>query len=178
MNLAIALTLLRLVLVAPFAYCLIGQHYITGIIIFVFMSSTDILDGYVARRFNQKTRLGANLDPLTDKIFIFTGNLILVLQSAIPLWFFIFITAKDLTMIGGGLVLKIRKVEYEPQPNIFGKAAVFLQVVIILEGIVEKAFANLGPAILLTAIASSLLTLIAWVIYFKLFLTLLREKKA
>ena len=176
MNFAISLTLLRLVLGIPFAVCLFQKAYTASLVILFIMGVTDLLDGYVARKFNQKTRFGATLDPITDKIIICTGNVILALHGIVPVWFFLLVTFKDLSVLAGAIVMKLNGLDWEPEPNRAGKIAVFLQVVIILEGIIQNAFYDIAPSIIITIALSTVFTLISWALYYKFFKSLMSRK--
>lgn len=76
--------------------------------VFVFASLTDVLDGFMARRFNQKSRLGAILDPLADKLFLGVSIIAFSLapwEMEIPLWFAVLIIARDVIQLTSLAVL-------------------------------------------------------------------------
>jgi len=180
MNLANTFTLIRLVLIIPLSIFLIKDKYLISIAILSTAGICDLLDGYIARRFNQKTKLGAYLDPLTDKIFAFVTYTILVIQSALPLWFFLFVTIKDISMFLGYIFLKINKLEIVPNPNIYGKFAAFLQVIIMLQGIIHKGFYSIQWILFSTILICTFSSIVAWFLYLRNFFIVVesREKKA
>src|SRR2546428_12511698 len=69
------LTLLRLLLVPFFIAASIKGMFTVAFVVFVTAAATDILDGMIARRFNQRSRLGALLDPAADKTMMISGYL-------------------------------------------------------------------------------------------------------
>ena len=174
MNVANTITFLRLLFVIPFAISLSSKAYSVTLFIFAFAGLSDLADGYIARKFNQKTKLGAFLDPFTDKIFIFTGNIVLLTIGALPIWFFALVSFKDLSSLLATIILSIKKVEWEPKPNIYGKIAVFLQVIVILLAILNLGFFKINTIFTYVIYICSIFTLISWILYFRDFFKLLK----
>ena len=82
-----------------------GLRWVAGAlllaILFLVAVISDGLDGYIARKFKQITSLGRLLDPLADKILLITSLFMLVLAKDIPVWVFIVIVARDVSIIIG-----------------------------------------------------------------------------
>lgn len=101
------LTVLRLIAI-PFMAAIIlqtrGRTWV-GFWIFIAIWLTDLLDGWIARRFNQITQLGKVLDPLVDKIFHLTTAVTLFMSERLPLWVLLLLLIKDALLIAGGAVL-------------------------------------------------------------------------
>ena len=85
-----ALTLLRILLVLPFAVALLATEYRIALVIFFVAAATDALDGFLAREFDWRTRLGAIADPLADKALLIAAYLMLTLNGVLPYWLFWF----------------------------------------------------------------------------------------
>ena len=103
--------------------------------IFIFAAATDCLDGFVARRFNQRSRLGSILDPIADKGLVATAILVIVLghwPDAFPAWFAVAVLGRDFLLGIGFLALfnAIRGVTL--RPSLLGKTATVLQMTAIL----------------------------------------------
>ena len=100
------LTTLRLVLVPLFAYVLVvlKMHW-AALAIFLFAGLTDIVDGFIARKFNMITKIGKVYDPLVDKLMQITAVICLAHENIIPDWVIWFILFKEGTMILGGIFL-------------------------------------------------------------------------
>jgi len=175
MNAANTITILRLFAVIPFTIFLASKNYTLALIFFVFAALSDIADGYIARKFDQKTRLGGFLDPLADKLLVFAGNLILVMQGVIPLWFFIFILLKDLSILLGVILLRSKDIEWEPAPNRAGKAEAFFKAVIIIIGILHQGFFDTGPVIIYAIILCLLFILFSWFHYYSYYSSLTKK---
>ncbi|TDT71900.1 CDP-diacylglycerol--glycerol-3-phosphate 3-phosphatidyltransferase [Hypnocyclicus thermotrophus] len=101
MNIANFLTIFRIILIIPFIYYLkIPNNEYTAFIIFTIASITDFLDGYIARKYNLITDFGKLMDPLADKILVFSALIIFVELKYIPSWMVIVILTRDFLING------------------------------------------------------------------------------
>ncbi len=96
--------------------------------VFVLASVLDGVDGYVARRFRQRSRLGAVLDPLADKLLVLTAVITLSVVQwgedwSIPIWFSGLVIAREAVILGGVAVLHFLGHEVRITPHWSGKAA-------------------------------------------------------
>ena len=106
----------------------------TAIAIFVVAAASDGIDGYVARRFNQKSRLGEVLDPLADKGLLLSGIITLSVSYwgyEIPAWFPVLVVARDVVILAGTLTLHFLNGSVRVRPSWTGKTATALQMVAI-----------------------------------------------
>lgn len=120
------LSLLRVALVVPFVFIMLGEggsSRLWGAALMVVAGLTDKLDGMLARKYHQITEWGKILDPLADKIAIGAVVLVLLVLDAIPLWFVVVILARDVLILVGGIYLKARRGVVLPS-NEAGKWAV------------------------------------------------------
>lgn len=136
------ISILRLLLVAPFVVMLMNQGVWNharhaALAMFLVMAVSDFVDGVLARRLNQKTRLGAILDPLADKVLIICAVIMLSLtQAAVPAarisnWVVVAIIGKDLWVIIGFLVVYLVTDRFRIEPSLIGKAATFGQLAMV-----------------------------------------------
>lgn len=98
MNLANQLTILRVICVPFFMFFLLtdGPNFrLIAVILFIAASLTDLLDGYIARHYNQITKLGKLMDPLADKILVTAALVCLVSLGQIPAWIVVLILARE-----------------------------------------------------------------------------------
>jgi len=103
MNIPIALTLVRIVLVPLVIVFLISServHVLIAAVIFLAASLTDWLDGAIARRTNQVTRLGTMLDPVADKLLVAAALVSLVQVDMVPAWMALVIIGRELAVTG------------------------------------------------------------------------------
>ena len=127
------LTSLRLFLVPFFIAASMTGRFTIAFAIFVFAAITDILDGIIARRFNQRSRLGALLDPAADKTMMVSGYLFYTFSNRpllrIPGWLTYVVFTRDfLIMLFAYLLYTRIKVKKFP-PSVAGKASTVLQAV-------------------------------------------------
>jgi cardiolipin synthase len=130
------LTILRLLLTPVVVSCLYYQKWLEAFWVFVFAASTDLLDGHLARLFDEQTHLGAFLDPIADKFLILSSFGALAFFHSpffhIPWWFFIIVFSRDLvTLIGSCLLLCFYK-DAHLEPMMWGKLNTLLQVLFLV----------------------------------------------
>ena len=99
------LTMLRFVLIPFIFIAIMNENYIGAFIILTISGITDILDGFIARKFNFVTNFGKLIDPLADKSTQVCVLLALVLTNIIPLWILLIVFLKEIIMIAGASFL-------------------------------------------------------------------------
>jgi cardiolipin synthase len=116
--------MLRLLLVPVFLVLIVQGQYVAALVVLVIASFTDLLDGYIARHFNQVTRLGQLLDPAADRLYIFAALIGLAAQGLVQWWIVVVIILRDVMLIVLAIVLANHG--YGPLPvHHLGKAATF-----------------------------------------------------
>jgi cardiolipin synthase len=127
------LSFLRLVFLAPILYFLFRGERIPALV-FIFLGfSSDFVDGWIARRFNQSSDLGRMMDPAVDKLNILSVGLLLVLSPhyRFPLWYFLFLAARESAVLVCGIWI-VRKRKIVLEANRPGKLSAFFTGVCIL----------------------------------------------
>ena len=95
------LTIIRFLLIPMLIIVALQGNYIATIIVLTVSGITDILDGYIARRFNYITDFGKLMDPLADKATQITLLAVLTIQKIIPTWIIVIVLLKEFFMIAG-----------------------------------------------------------------------------
>src|SRR5919198_4647320 len=131
------LTILRIVFVPVFIILLVYRHVGWALSTFVLAGITDVLDGIIARRFRQKTSIGAVLDPLADKLLMTSSILILSLpqmefHNTIPRWLMIITIFRDIFILLVSLIVVLMVGWRVFTPSPYGKASTFTQVLTVL----------------------------------------------
>ncbi len=118
------LSALRLALVPVFLWLILIDENLLAFSVLAFSSFTDWLDGYLARKLNQMSRLGQLLDPAADRLFILASLLGLAITEKVPWWLVFVIVSRDIMLFFTLPILA--KVGYGPLPvNYSGKAGTF-----------------------------------------------------
>jgi cardiolipin synthase len=115
---------------------MIGHYWGAACVLFVGACMTDLFDGYLARKLNQRTFLGACLDPIADKILILSVFFTLAfVQSplfAIPHWFVWIVLFKELLLVGGAFFVYLINGHIEIRPRLLGKITTVAQMSFII----------------------------------------------
>jgi cardiolipin synthase len=100
--------------------------------IFISASLTDALDGFIARKWDQKSNLGSFIDPLADKLLVICGFLTIHFSPEFvlkpPVWIIIVIVSRDIVIIAGLLLIYITTGKVNIQPNLLGKTTTLFQM--------------------------------------------------
>ncbi len=126
-----SLTLSRIILIPIFVTTLIYKRYEYSLILFIIAAVTDLLDGFLARTINQRTQLGAFLDPLADKFLLLTSFILFALYDWLPIWITITVIARDFIVVIGWFMLFIFVHQKKVEPSIIGKLANAFQAILI-----------------------------------------------
>lgn len=124
LNIPNLLTFFRFLLIPPVVLCIFLGQYVIALILFAVACLTDLLDGFIARKFNMVSEAGILLDPLADKAMAVLMAIALTMQNIYPVFVAVIIFIKEGLMIAGGIVLYTKKI-VEPS-NIVGKAAALI----------------------------------------------------
>src|SRR5688500_7308769 len=129
LNLANCLTLFRIVTIPVFLEFLVYHYYWQALLVFAIGGFSDFFDGFVARRWNQHTALGAYLDPVADKLLVVTSFVTLALIGGLPVWLAVLVLARDvLILVGFGLIYVLVEERLEVRPSRIGKWSTTLQL--------------------------------------------------
>ena len=157
-----ALTLIRLLLIAPFLVALYQENYVTAFYLFILAGSTDGLDGLLARHFHWQSFFGSFIDPLADKLLIAASFISLALIGLLPWWLVILVFARDLTLSFGVVIwywFIQRKLYFKP--TLLSKINTVLQLGLLTLCLFELAFFKIphnlvDGLIILTAITTAI----------------------
>jgi len=119
---------------------------VAAILLFMLAAVSDGVDGYIARHYNQRTRLGLILDPIADKSLLLAGIITLTFSNwhyEFPLWFPILVISRDVVVVIGSLLLHFVNGKVQVRPSLVGKAATVFQMVSIAAAMLQPHYAEL-----------------------------------
>lgn len=135
MNIPNILTAIRFLLAPVFVFTFFSSHENNlklSAYIFLFAGITDVLDGYIARKYNYITKWGQAMDPLADKIMQLTVLICLTINRLIPIWIIIVVGIKELLMIAGGVFLYTKRDNVVIPARNYGKISTVLFYIAVL----------------------------------------------
>jgi cardiolipin synthase len=140
------LTLLRMLLIPVFAILLIYGYVGAALVVFCVAGLTDLLDGLIARWWQQKTELGAWLDPVADKLLLVTTFVVLTLPlehmpNRLPVWLTVLMISRDVGIVATVAIVNLAVGRRTFTPSALGKVAT---ATFILTGVVTLYFNYLG----------------------------------
>jgi cardiolipin synthase len=138
------ITLVRIVLTPVFILCLIQGYYRPALLIFLLAGLSDLADGLIARRFGQKTPLGAFLDPLADKLLVCSSFITLAIYRLVPAWLTVVVFSRDLILALGVLVFKLADYPLTIKPSWTGKWTTTFQLLSVFLVLLGKGWSLPG----------------------------------
>lgn len=126
------LTLLRLAFLPFFIIAIEYERYGLALAILVAAGFTDGLDGWLARGLNQRTPLGAYLDPIADKLLLSSSYFVLALKRQISWWLAILVLGRDVLVLATAAVILLAVGYRAFPPSIWGKATTFFEILLIV----------------------------------------------
>jgi CDP-diacylglycerol--glycerol-3-phosphate 3-phosphatidyltransferase len=144
----------------------------TAIAVFLLAAISDGLDGYVARRYNQRSSLGGILDPIADKGLLLSGIITLSISNwsqvdphygKFPAWFPVLVITRDVVIVSGSLLLHVLNGKVRVRPSWTGKVATVLQMAAIAWVMLQMRI----PPLIYIVYAAGFFTLVSGVIYFR-----------
>lgn len=147
------LTALRIVLIVPIAISLLHHQLMTSLGLFAFAAFSDLLDGFLARRYGWRSAVGGVLDPAADKLLLVTLFVVLAVLHLVPLWLMAAAVARDVIIVLGALAYRVLLGPLEPQPSAVSKLNTLCQAFFIVCVIAREEFA-MPPAWVITVLGA------------------------
>ena len=136
------ITLLRLGFLPLFLILIVYEHYRWALLILVIAGLSDGIDGMLARKLNQKSAIGAYLDPIADKLLLSSSFVILAMEKKIGWWLTIMVLSRDILLLVVAAVIILIS-GYRPfPPSQLGKATTFFQIVLVFAVVLAAAYPN------------------------------------
>ncbi len=150
----------RIILVAPIVWALLQERYALALALCLVAGLSDALDGYLARRFDWRTRLGGLLDPAADKLLMFATFVTLTWMGWVPVWFTAIVIGRDLIIIAGTIFYQLTVAPIHGEPTRASKLNTVLQILFVLLTI-GHAWLGQPPIFVIQALGAAVLVTIA-----------------
>jgi len=165
-----AISLLRIALVVPILLLIIDGRYAFALALCFVAGFSDGVDGYLAKRFDWRTRIGALLDPIADKLLVASTFMALVYTGHIPLWLGVLVIFRDVVIVGGATVYNFLIRPIEGEPTRISKLNTALQMLFLVFVLSRAAFdwpdqitiTVLGASIVVTVVISGVDYVWSW----------------
>jgi cardiolipin synthase len=128
MNLPNILTVIRILLVPLFVIFLLKELFVFALLVFTLAGISDGLDGLLAKYYNQRTTLGAYLDPIADKLLLTAAFVSLAVLKIVPGWLTVIVITRDILIVIGIAVITITDVKFEIKPSLISKCTTVAQL--------------------------------------------------
>lgn len=161
---------MRIVLVAPILMLILRDSFSWALALFCIAAFSDGVDGYLAKRFDWHTRLGALLDPVADKLLVAGTFITLAYTQDIPLWLTAVVILRDLTIVAGATAYNFLVRPVEGEPTRVSKLNTALQLLFLVFVLSRAGFGwpeaisitVLGASVLITVVISGLDYIWSW----------------
>lgn len=140
LNIPNILTLARIIITPFIVYAIIEHQPALALILMGIAGITDMLDGAIARYFNQRSTVGAFMDPLADKLMLISTIVSLYFIDQLPAFLFLAVVFRDMIIMVGAIAYEMVTHKLEIQPTISSKITTFLQIILVLTVLSDLAW--------------------------------------
>jgi cardiolipin synthase len=163
-----AITLARVMSVPVLFYLLVSERSIAAFVVFLLAGLSDAVDGYLAKRFDWRSELGAYLDPLADKLLIVSIFIALGVRNELPLWLVIAVVSRDILIVVAVLLSLVLDQPIPIKPLSISKLNTVAQIVLAATVLASNAFQlELETSRLVLVWITGALTLLSLAAYLK-----------
>jgi cardiolipin synthase len=134
------ITIFRFILVPFIVMALLSGYVGAALIGFVIAGVSDGIDGFIARRYNQGSELGAYLDPIADKLLLVSLFVVLGFLEELPVWLVVIVVSRDIFIIGAVLLGAVMGKPMEMHPLLVSKANTAFQILLVAVTLADMAF--------------------------------------
>ncbi len=140
LNIPNILTLSRIILTPVIVYAILSGEALMALVLMIAAGVTDMLDGAIARYFDQRTTVGAYLDPLADKLMLISMVVTLFMIGKVPLFLFLAVVFRDAIIVLGAIAYEMVTHSLKMEPSLISKATTFMQIVYVVSLLLQMAY--------------------------------------
>lgn len=155
------ITVIRILLTPIFVIFLEKGLFGYALTVFFVAALSDGLDGFLARYYNQRTELGAYLDPIADKLLLTTAFIGLALWGHLPVWLGVLVVTRDVMITVGIAILAIANISFQIQPSILSKMTTFTQLFTICLALLSPTTALPVNMLIFSFWATAIITILS-----------------
>jgi cardiolipin synthase len=161
------ITIIRFLLVPAIIYAMLSDAMGWALAGFLAAGISDAVDGFIARSFDQKSELGAYLDPMADKVMLVSVFVMLGYLGELPLWLVILAVSRDALIVSAVMLASVMGNPLEVKPLFVSKANTVVQIMVAALAMTELAFDfSFGRLFTAMVILSAILTVASTAAYF------------
>ncbi len=165
-----AISVFRIILVVPVIVFIQDGMFAEALTVFFVAGVSDGVDGFLAKRFNWHTRLGALLDPVADKLLVASSYVTLAMVAQIPPWLAVVVVLRDAVILGGATAYNFLIAPVQGEPTRISKLNTVLEILLVIGVLARAAFdwpaadviTVLGAGVLVTVVISGADYVVAW----------------
>jgi len=169
------LTLVRILLTPVFVILLLRDLFPMALLVFAIAGISDGLDGLIARYMNQRTPLGAYLDPAADKLLLISSFVALAVLGIIPPWVTVIVIARDVIILLGLAIFTLTEKKYEISPTLVSKCTTTAQIVTVLVTLYDPTHMKLAMLYPVLLWCTAILTTLSGLHYIFIGMNILQE---
>ncbi|MBI2719162.1 MAG: CDP-alcohol phosphatidyltransferase family protein [Rhizobiales bacterium] len=132
MNLPNLITIARILMVPLTVWLIISDAFGLAFLVFVLAGVSDGIDGFIAKHYNQRTELGAHLDPLADKALLVSVYVTLGFLRVLPAWLVIIVVSRDVLIVGAFILSWLMEQPVRVQPLVLSKVNTAGQILLVV----------------------------------------------
>jgi len=174
-NIPNLLTVGRILLTPLFVIFLLRDLFTPALFVFGIAAVSDGLDGFIARVFNQRTAIGAYLDPIADKLLLSSAFICLAVLEIIPAWLTVIVISRDIIIFMGIAVLSLTSKTFAMNPSLVSKFTTVAQLTTVFAVLIESDSAGFGHFQSISFWVAAGLTILSGLHYIYIGLNILQE---
>lgn len=165
-----AICIIRIILIAPLVAALFSGNYVLALVLIVVAGISDGIDGFLAKNYGWRTRLGSLLDPAADKLLLVSTFVSLSLLDLVPAALTGIVILRDVVIVTGALMYQRVAGELRGEPTLISKLNTACQLLFVISAITHEAWqlpsgdwiVLLGSVVVFTSITSGLNYVLIW----------------
>ena len=152
------ITLARLLAVPGLIFLLMNADWKSAAVLFFAAGISDGVDGFIARHWDQRSKLGAYLDPIADKLMLVSAFVVLAIMGELPPWLALMVVSRDVLIVAAVLLSSLLDHPIEVRPIFVSKANTACQIALVVLLLLQLGF-GIGPDVLRIALVAAVAAL-------------------